>query len=289
MDRRQFILAAAALAAACSRRQEPPDTAMTEPAVKEPAMKQAPLGLQLYTVRELMAEDVVATLELVAGTGYRDVEFAGYFGVPPGDMRRYLLNAGLEAPAAHIGYGEFAANVAAVVEHAVAMGHRFVVVPAVPDGERSTLDDYRRHAENFDRWAEVCHTAGLRFGYHNHSFEFEEIDSQLPYDLLLSETDPERVEMELDLAWARGGNADPLAYFEAWPGRFPLIHIKDLDSAGNEADIGTGDVGFARVFAQAKQAGLEHGFVERDHPTDVGESLRKNYAAIQPLWTRYMK
>lgn len=251
--------------------------------------EEAPLGLQLYTVRELMAEDVAATLELVARTGYREVEFAGYFDLSPGEMRRHLLNAGLDAPSAHIGYQDFAANASAVVEHAVAMGHTFVVIPAVPDNERATLDDYRRHAENFNRWAEACGSAGLRFGYHNHSFEFEQIEGQVPYDLLLSGSDPERVEMELDLAWARGGNADPLAYFEAWPGRFPLIHIKDLDSAGNEADIGTGDVGFARVFARAKQAGLEHGFVERDHPAVVRESIRDNYAAIQPLWARYMK
>jgi sugar phosphate isomerase/epimerase len=236
-----------------------------------------------------MAEDVVATLALIAETGYREVEFAGYFDVAPEQMRQHLRDAGLDAPAAHVGYGDFAGNEAAVIEHALAMGHRFVVVSAVPGDERSTLDDYRRHAENFDRWAEACVSAGLRFGYHNHSFEFDEIDGRLPYDLLLEATDAERVEMELDLAWARGGNADPLAYFESWPGRFPLIHIKDLDSAGNEADIGTGDVGFARVFAHARQAGLEHGFVERDHPADVRESIRKNHAAIQSLWTRYMK
>lgn len=280
MDRRQFFLAAAAFAAGCSRSQDPAEAAVTET---------APLGLQLYTVRELMAEDVVATLALVAETGYREVEFAGYYDVPPEKMRHYLLDAGLDAPSTHIAYGDFAANAAGVIEHALAVGHRFVVVPAVPDGERSTLDDYRRHAENFDRWAEGCGNAGLRFGYHNHSFEFDEIDGELPYDLLLAATDPERVQMELDLAWARGGDADPLAYFEAWPGRFPLIHIKDLDSAGNEADIGTGDVGFARVFAHAKQAGLEHGFVERDHPADARKSIRQNHAAIQSLWTRYMK
>lgn len=280
MDRRQFILSAAALAAACSRQPDPP-----APDVSEARR----LGLQLYTVRELMAEDVAATLQLVAETGFREVEFAGYFDLPPAEMRRYLLDAGLEAPSTHVSYEEFAANVTAVVEHALAMGHRFVVVPAVPDGERATLDDYRRHAENFDRWAEACSNAGLVFGYHNHAFEFEEIDGQLPYDLLLSQTDPERVQMELDLAWARAGNADPLLYFEAWPGRFPLVHIKDLDSTGNEADIGTGDVAFARVFAHAKEAGIEHGFVERDHPADVRQSIRNNYAAIQPLWARYMK
>lgn len=289
MDRRQFILATAALAAGCSRREQPPpaDTAQEPPPAA--MTEEAPLGLQLYTVRELMAEDVVAALELVAATGYREVEFAGYFGMSPAAMRGHLLNAGLEAPSAHIGYGDFAADVTAVIEHALAVGHRFVVVPAVPDGERATLDDYRRHAANFNRWAEACRDAGLRFGYHNHAFEFEETDGQVPYDLLLSETDPERVEMELDLAWARAGNADPLAYFEAWPGRFPLIHIKDLDAGGNEADIGAGDVAFARVFARAAQAGLEHGFVERDHPADVRASIRANYAAIQPLWTRYLK
>lgn len=280
MDRRRFILAAAALAAGCSRQQEPLAAAVTE---------EAPLGLQLYTVRELMAEDVVATLELVAATGYREVEFAGYFDVPPGEMRSHLANSALRAPSSHIGYGEFAGDLTAVIEHALAVGHRYVVVPAIPDDERATLDDYRRHAGNFNRWAEACSDAGLQFAYHNHAFEFEETEGQLPYDLLLSETDPERVKMELDLAWARAGNADPLAYFEAWPGRFPLTHIKDLDAGGNEADIGSGDVAFARVFAHGEQAGLRHGFVERDHPADVRESIRNNYAAIQPLWTRYMK
>jgi sugar phosphate isomerase/epimerase len=106
---------------------------------------------------------------------------------------------------------------------------------------------------------------------------------------MLSETDAARVVMELDLAWARSGNADALAYFEAWPGRFPLCHIKDLDTNGNEADIGEGDVAFDRIFAKARQAGLKHGFVERDHPADARQSIQRNYAAIQPLWNRHMR
>jgi sugar phosphate isomerase/epimerase len=80
-----------------------------------------------------------------------------------------------------------------------------------------------------------------------------------------------------------------LAYFEAWPGRFPLCHIKDLDANGNEADIGEGDVAFERIFAQAEQAGLKHGFVERDHPADARLSIERNFAAIHPLWHRYMR
>jgi sugar phosphate isomerase/epimerase len=283
MDRRNFIIAAAAFAAGCTR-----EAGQAGEAAGMNMTNAAPLGLQLYTVRDLMAEDLVATLELVASIGYREVEFAGYFDTPPADVRRHLEAVGLRAPAAHVGYAEFAANVNAVIEHAAAVGHDFVVVPSVPGEERGTLDDYLRHADNFNRWSEASRDAGLRFAYHNHDFEFAEIDGKLPYDLLLAETDPTRVEMELDLAWARAGNADALKYFEAWPGRFPLCHIKDLDQNGEEADVGDGDVEFQRIFAGAKQAGLQHGFVERDHPADARESIRRNFEAISALWSEHM-
>lgn len=279
MDRRQFIFAAAALAAGCSRQNSAGAAHATE---------SAPLGLQLYTVRDLMAEDVAATLALVADAGYGEVEFAGYFGIGPADIRRMIADAGLTAPSAHIGYGDFQDDVSRVIDQAAAVGHEFVVVPAIPEDQRASLDDYRRHADNFNRWSEACVAAGLRFGYHNHEFEFVAIDGMLPYDLLLAATDPERVEMELDLAWARAGNADALAYFKSWPGRFSLCHIKDLDENGKEANIGDGDVAFASIFAHAKGAGLEHGFVERDHPADAGESIRRNYEAIHALWAKHM-
>ena len=272
-------MAAAVLAAGCSRKSGP---------VAAPVTESAPLGLQLYTVRDLMVQDVAATLALVADAGYGEVEFAGYFDIAPADIRRLVAGAGLTAPSAHIGYGEFQDNVRRVIDHAAAVGHQFVVIPSVPGDERATLDDYRRHADNFNRWSEACTAAGLRFGYHNHEYEFGEIDGVLPYDLLLSETDPDRVEMELDLAWARAGNADALAYFQSWPGRFPLCHIKDLDENGEEADIGAGDVAFESIFAQAERAGLEHGFVERDYPADARQSIRRNYDAIHALWTKYM-
>jgi sugar phosphate isomerase/epimerase len=279
MDRRQFILAAAVLAAGCSRKSRPAAAPVTD---------SAPLGLQLYTVRDLMAEDVAATLALVADAGYGEVEFAGYFDIAPADIRRLVADAGLTAPSAHIGYGEFQDDVSRVIDHAAAVGHEFVVIPSMPEDKRATLDDYRRQAVNFNRWGEACAAAGLRFGYHNHEFEFAEIDGVLPYDVLLSETDPERVEMELDLAWARAGNADALAYFKTWPGRFSLWHIKDLDENGEETDIGDGDVAFESIFAQAERASLEHGFVERDHPADARQSIRRNYDAIHALWTKHM-
>lgn len=298
MDRRRFILAAAALAAGCTRdgsgSSAAPDTAQ-DPGGSTQASGEGwsphpagvrPLGLQLYTVRDLMAEDVAATLALVAEAGYGEVEFAGYFEHPPAEIRRMLDDAGLAAPSAHIPYEQFAAGVDAVIEEARAIGHQFVVVPWI-DEQHRTLDDWRKHAENFNRWGEACAAAGLRFAYHNHSFEFAKTDGQIPYDLLLAETDPEQVLMELDLCWARGGNADPVAYFERWPGRFPLCHIKDYRD-GADVNVGDGDVDFARAFAHAGTAGLEHGFVERDNPTDARAAIRQNFAAITPLWNEHL-
>lgn len=295
MDRRRFILAAAAFAAACSREEPAGDGGRGAVAAGEGGTQAdgagwqphpdgvRPLGLQLYTVRDLMAEDVAATLALVARTGFQEVEFAGYFDHPPAEIRRMLADAGLAAPAAHIGYDQFAAGPEAVIEHAQAVGHTFLVVPSVAEHERGTLDAWRRHAANFNRWGEACAQAGLKLGYHNHAFEFDETEGRIPYDVLLEETDPELVLMELDLAWAHAGSADPVRYFEQWPGRFPLCHLKDYDGS-TESDIGTGEVDFERILAHAPTAGLLHGFVERDHPDDPRAAIRRNHDAIAGLW-----
>jgi sugar phosphate isomerase/epimerase len=113
-------------------------------------------------------------------------------------------------------------------------------------------------------------------------------DGEVPYDVLLAASDPGLVKMELDLAWARGGNADIIGYFRRWPGRFPMVHLKDYN-AGNESDIGTGDVAFDTILAHAELAGIEHGFVERDHPADPAAALQKNYQAVWPIWSRYVE
>lgn len=234
MDRRCFLLAAAAMAAGCSRTAEPGAKAMAST---------APLGIQLYSVRDLMATGVAATLELIASAGYREVEFAGYFDHSPTDLKAMLGAFGLQAPSAHRPYKAFLESPEKVLEHATAMGHQF---------------------------------------------EFEETEGTLPFDLLLAETDPSLVQFELDLAWARAANADSVAYFEAWPGRFPMLHIKDFDASGNEADIGDGDVPFASIFEHLDTAGVKHGFIERDHSKDINFSLQHNFDSIDPLWTSHM-
>ena len=278
MDRRMFMLGAAAFIAACSRPGEE-----TVAAVKTNA---PPLGVQLYSVRDLMAQDVAATLDLVASAGFREVEFAGYFEHSPAAMRKMLDAAGLTAPAAHISKDLFEADLDRLIADAIEVGHQYVIVPWLKEDER-TLDHYRRHAEDFNRYGEACAAAGIGFAYHNHEWEFDETDGEIPYDLLLRETDPDLVKMEMDLAWAVAGRVDPVAYFNAWPGRFPALHLKDLD-AGEEADIGTGEVNFDAILAHAGLAGLKHGFVERDNANDPGASLRMNHDAMRPIWNKYM-
>ncbi len=278
MDRRTFMLGAAAFVAACSR---PGNETVAAGNPNVP-----PLGVQLYSVRDLMAQDVAATLDLVASAGFEEVEFAGYFEHSPARMRAMLGAAGLAAPAAHIAKDLFEADLDRLIADAAEIGHEYVIVPWLKDTERS-LDDYRRHAADFNRYGEACAAAGIGFAYHNHAWEFDETEGEIPYDLLLRETDPDLVRMELDLAWAVAGDADPVAYFTAWPGRFPMVHLKDL-RAGEEADIGTGVVDFDTILAHADIAGLEHGFVERDNANDPGASLRTNYDAMRPIWTKYI-
>lgn len=278
MDRRSFLITAMAVSAGCTRATEIPEAE---------AGDTAPLGIQLYSVRDSMAVDIAATLELVASMGYREVEFAGYFEHKPVQIRSMLDAAGLQAPSAHLPYSAFLEDPVKVLEKATAMGHQFVVVPRL-DANLRTLDHYRHHAENFNRWGELCKEAGIQFAYHNHQFEFEETEGVIPFDLLLAETETSLVKFELDLAWARAANVDSVAYFKAWPGRFPMLHIKDFDASGNETDIGEGDVPFAVIFKYLHVAGVKHGFIERDNAKDIRYSLQKNYNAIEPLWSSHL-
>lgn len=242
-------------------------------------------GLQLYTIRSLMGDDVPSALALVAEVGYRHVEFAGYFGYPASELRLMLDDLGLAAPATHVSPADMAENLEAVVESALIMGHRYPVVYAIDPESRTTLDGYYRAAEQFNAWGDACDRAGLRFAYHNHAFEFEPIDGQVPYDVLLEETDPALVEFELDLYWIRAAARSELEYFERYPGRFTLWHIKDMDTAGRMADVGDGVIDFAALLDR-DDASVRYGFVERDDSPDPESTIRRSYTALAQMLNR---
>lgn len=222
------------------------------------------IGYQLYTARELMADDVSGTLDALAAIGYDEVEFAGYFDHSPAAIRAFLDGAGLAAPSAHVQLDDMRSRPGELIEAAETIGHDYLVLGWLAPPERETLDQYRAHADLCNRFAAECREAGIRFGWHNHEFEFEELEGQRPIDLLLAETDADLVKIELDLYWINVAGADPLEYFAKHPGRFPLCHVKDMAADGSFADAGSGTLDFAAIFAASDQAGLEHYFVERD-------------------------
>ena len=242
-------------------------------------------GLQLYTIRRLMRDDVPSALALVADIGYRHVEFAGYYGYPATELRLMLDDLGLSALAAHVPQTDMTENPDAVIESALILGHRYLVVPAINLESRASLDGYHRMAERFNAWGEVCDQAGLRFAYHNHAFEFELADGQVPYDVLLDETDPALVEFELDLYWIRAGGRSELEYFERYPGRFTLWHVKDMDTEGEMADVGDGVIDFASLFDR-DDTGVRYAFVERDDSPDPESTIRRSHAAVTRMLNR---
>ena len=248
-----------------------------------PRRKLDRIGLQLYTVRHQMEKDVEGTIAHVAATGYREVEFAGYFGKSPRDVRALLDHHGLSSPSSHVSLAPDQWR--AALDAAPVVGHRYLVIAWIPAEERHTLDDYKRWAERLNRAATEAKAAGLQFAYHNHDFEFVPLDGKLPYDVLLTETDPKLVQLEMDLYWMVKGGQDPLAYFARWPGRFPMVHVKD--SAGppdhKMAAVGAGKIDFRKIFVQSDQAGIRHYFVEHDNPDDPFASIRASYDYLQRL------
>ena len=257
------------------------------------------IGLQLYTVRDLMKQDFDGTLSKVAAVGYKEVEFAGYFDHSPKDVRAAVDRHGLTAPSAHIDYKSLSDDkFPSVIEAAKVVGHEYLVNPWIDEEIRKQPDAWKHAAETFNRAGEACKKAGIQFAYHNHWFEFLPVNGKLPYDLLLTECDPNLVKMELDLCWITVGGQDPLKYFDRYPGRFPLVHVKDVKrippvTAGGAQDfgssmkdmteVGSGIIDWKKIFAQSDKAGMKHYFVEHDNPKKPLESIKTSYDYLARL------
>ena len=243
-----------------------------------------PVGLQLYTLRDMMTISVPATLELASAVGYTDMEFAGYFSYNAKQIKQLLNETGLKAPSAHIPLTEFEKGLDSIIEDAKTVGHHYVVLPYLTEAQRGTkIDTYYQLAEKLNRWGEALKKEDIQLAYHNHDFEFETRDGEVPYDVLLNETDAENVKMELDLYWTVKAKQDPLALFNQHPGRFPLWHVKDMDTQGEFADVGTGTIDFKSIFAHASKAGLEFPFVERDQTDDRLRTIRQGFDGLSAL------
>jgi sugar phosphate isomerase/epimerase len=261
------------------------------------------VGVQLYTVRDVMKADFDGTLLKVAKIGFKEVEFAGYFNHSPKDVRASLDKVGLSAPSAHFGPDIIQNHLPETLEAAHVIGHQFIVCPWIEESDRKAPDGYKRVADTFNKAGEACKKAGIQFAYHNHNFEFypaPTLNGQTPYDFLLTSTDPNNVQMEMDLCWITVGGQDPVKYFQNHPGRFPLVHVKDIskipDAAATKSgplsmeDIektmtaaGAGAIDWKRIFSHADEGGIKHYFVENDLPKDPFANIAESYKYLSQL------
>ena len=256
------------------------------------------IGVQLYTVRDELKADFDGTLAKVAAIGYQQVEFAGYFDHSPKEVRAAIDRHGLVSPACHVPWEVLGDQWPAQIESAKIIGQSYIVCPWIPVEIRNQPDGWKRAAETFNRAGEASQKAGIQFAYHNHWFEFLPVKGKLPYDFLLENCDSNLVKMELDLCWITVGGGDPLKYFDRYPGRFPLVHVKDVkklptvsaaggqdfgDSLKDMTEVGSGVIDWKRIFAQSEKAGIKYYIVEHDKPKAPFESIKISYDYLRQL------
>jgi len=250
-----------------------------------------PLAIQLYTIRDAVADNLEKSLERLAKLGFKQLEIYGYdgrfFGKSRTEFQSILNNVGLEVISSHHTTGMIHNEKGTLlndweksVEDLHFVGSKYMVCSYLFDEER-TLEHYRKLPELLDRSGEITNKAGIGFAYHNHDFEFEKLENKTVYDFILDNTDSDLVKMELDLYWISKAGFNPLDYFEKYPKRFPLWHVKDMKAKTKDfAEIGNGIIDFKTIFEAKEKAGLQYWFLEQDSSDkDIFESIRisKNY------------
>lgn len=243
--------------------------------------------LQLYSVRDDIKANYQATIDTVANTGFTGVEAAGYndgqfYGMAPADFKKSIEDAGLEVLSSHAGR-PLADNTkdtnwdevwkwwdTAIQAHKDA-GMKYLVVAWIPTPK--TLVDLKAYCDYFNQVGEKCNAAGIRFGYHNHNFEFTEIEGEVMYDYMLKNTDPAKVFFQMDVYWVVRGGQSPVEYFNAYPGRFEILHIKDNKELGQ-----SGMVGFDAIFKNIDKSGAKYLVVEVEKYTGTPfEGIKESY------------
>ena len=279
-----------------------------------------PIGLQLYTMGNLMTTDTKGTLEKLAAIGYREVESAGsqkgnFYGYKPKEFAAMVKDAGMHWRSAHVGGAAFTIgqimkmaknaedsarikmymekmknapkpenltdNYQQLADDAAEGGLTYLVCSSIPV---STLDEIKTAVEVFTKSGEACKKNGVQFAYHNHVTEFDNVDGVRPFDYILNHTDKDLVKMELDLAWATKAKQDPVELFKLHPGRYPLWHVKDLDKKTMEpTEVGSGFIDFKRIFDNAKESGMKYFFVEQDGAPHPLEDVTNSYNYLKKM------
>lgn len=250
--------------------------------------------IQLYSVRNDIGKDFTGTIQKLGAMGFTGIEAASYnngkfYGLNPTEFKTAIENAGMKVLSSHTG-GNLAKNIdetnwqevwkwwdQAIADHKAA-GMKYIVKPSMP--VPNTLADLKKYCDYYNQIGERCNKAGLKFGYHNHAFEFQKIEGQVMYDYMIQNTDPSKVFFEMDVYWVVEGKQDPVAYFNKYPGRFTILHIKDEKELGQ-----SGKINFDNIFQNIKNSGMKYIMVEVEkynHPPLQSVEMSYNYLANNP-------
>jgi sugar phosphate isomerase/epimerase len=287
---------------------------------------QSDFGVALFTLPKALSSDFEGTIRLISEIGYQELEFfgpydfsdegvkkswneitpflgfsgSGYFGHSYKEVREILERYGLKAPAIHVDIQTLDNNMAEVAEAAHIIGHQYVGIAMIPEEMRPDLDGYKRTIDTFNKVGASAKKYGLTFFYHNHGYGHKAIDGIVPFDLILKNTDPDLVKMELDVFWFAAAGVDSKMILKENPGRFPLLHIKDMSEkktfsgdGGNPTewmslfpyltDAGDGVLDLPGILDQAKKSGAKHFFLEKDNTPDFEQALKRSYKYLSGI------
>ncbi|MBD3386815.1 TIM barrel protein [candidate division KSB1 bacterium] len=225
-------------------------------------------ALILYTVRDLMEKDFMGTLDAVAEIGYKAVEFAGFYDHSPQKIKEKLDALGIAAISVHEGFDKLEINLQKVIDSNLSIGNKNIVCPSMPGKYRNDgVDGAKAFSEQLNRFGETVKNAGMQLHYHNHAYEFENIDGTTRMDVLLQKTDPQLVMIQFDVYWLRRGGKDPKAMISKYSDRCSLIHMKDMgdDEEMSDVPIGTGILDIGGIINASRKAGIKWCIVEQDN------------------------
>jgi sugar phosphate isomerase/epimerase len=285
-----------------------------------------PIGIQFFSLPNLLDQDFAGAIAMLSGMGYKEAELygpypfstkaaqdrwaavtpslgfkgSGFFGHSAGEVKEIFAKNNMRVPSMHTDLDTLENGMDKLAEAANTLGATYVILPAIPEDRRKTLDDYKKMAETFNRIGANAKKGGIRFGYHNHGYGLKEIDGKIPLNLILDNTDPSLVYLEMDLYWTTAGGADPIAYLTHYPNRYKLMHVKDMSKkvrfSGDGGDskqwielfpymttAGNGVLDLKNILPKAKASGVDHFIVEQDMVKDPQIALKKSFDYLNTI------
>ncbi len=250
------------------------------------------LGVQLYTVRDQAARDLPSVLERIRKIGYQEVEtYWDIYGHPAVELHRMIADHGLRAPSGHFDY----AGLESKIDYAKTLGVEYMICPMLPEKMWGDLDGFKRAADQFNIWGQKIHQAGMKFGFHNHNYEFRRFGATTGFETLMKLSDPAFVCIEMDCYWIAQAGENSLQMFKRYGKRIKLLHLKDRkpgfpvsqikdDSAEHFTEVGAGTIEWKSILRAAEENRVKHFFVERDSgDLPPFESLQISFQNLQPL------